>query len=84
MRPGPHGMMMARNMPEKFLNTGAAGFDNATSIPARPGNLAQAAAAIRAWEQAHPPAKVYTNQDIDRIHQQDANRPATQIPPAKQ
>jgi hypothetical protein len=77
-------MMMARNMPEKFLNTGAAGFDNATSIPARPGNLAQAAAAIRAWEQAHPAAKVYTNQDIDRIHQQDANRPATQIPPAKQ
>jgi hypothetical protein len=87
--PGPHGMMphemiMARNMPEKFMNTGAAAFENASSISPRPENLAQAAAAIRAWEQGHPPVKVYTNQDIDRIHQQDANRPTTQIPPPKQ
>jgi hypothetical protein len=83
--PGPHGMMMARNAPQTmFLNTGAAAFDDAHAIPARPENLAQAAKAIRAWEQAHPPAKVYTNQDIDRIHQQDANRPETAIPTPKQ
>jgi hypothetical protein len=76
--------MMAENEPHRFLNTGAAVFNDAHAIPSEPENLAAAAAAIRAWEQAHPPAKVYTNQDIDRIHQQDANRPQTQIPPAKQ
>lgn len=89
MQPGPRGMMphqmiMARNMPEKFLNTGAAVFNHASGVSAQPENLAQAARDIRAWGQAHPPAKVYTNQDIDRIHQQDASRPVTQIPPAKQ
>ncbi|HKC70986.1 MAG TPA: hypothetical protein VKB60_05140 [Terriglobales bacterium] len=82
--PGPHGMMMARNAPQTiFLNSGAAVFD-AHAIPAAPENLAQAAKAIRTWEQAHPPAKVYTNQDIDRIHQQDASRPETAIPAPKQ
>jgi hypothetical protein len=82
---GPHGTMMAHNAPQQvFLNTGAAEFNDAHSIPARPENLAQAAKAIRAWEQAHPPAKVYTNQDVDRIHQQDASRPETAIPAPKQ
>lgn len=83
--PRPHGMMMAGNAPQTiFLNTGAAVFENAYAIPVAPENLAQAAKAIRAWEQAHPPAKVYTNQDIDRIHQQDAGRPETAIPAPKQ
>lgn len=83
--PGPHGMMMARNAPHQmFLNTGAGVFDNAYPIPVAPENLAQAAKDIRAWEQAHPPAKVYTNQDVDRIHQQDASRPETAIPAPKQ
>lgn len=85
VRPGPHGMMMAHNAPQTiFLNTGAAVFDNAYGIPVTPENLAQAAKDIRAWEQAHPPAKVYTNQDIDRLHQQDASRPETAIPAPKQ
>lgn len=80
-----HGMMMARNAPHQmFLNTGAAVFDDAHAIPVAPENLAQAAKNIRAWEQAHPPAKVYTNQDVDRIHQQDASRPETAIPAPKQ
>ncbi|HEV2118298.1 MAG TPA: hypothetical protein VGR48_19835 [Terriglobales bacterium] len=84
-RPRPHGMMMAHNAPQTiFLNTGAAVFDNAYGIPVTPENLAQAAKDIRAWEQAHPPAKVYTNQDVDRIHQQDASRPETAIPAPKQ
>jgi hypothetical protein len=84
-RPVRHDMMMARNAPQTiFLNTGAAVFDNAYPIPAAPENLAQAAKAIHAWEQAHPSAKVYTNQDIDRIHQQDASRPETAIPAPKQ
>jgi len=83
--PRPHGMMMARNAPQTiFLNTGAAVFDDAHAIPVAPENLAQAAKAIRSWEQAHPPAKVYTNQDVDRIHQQDASRPETAIPAPKQ
>jgi hypothetical protein len=83
--PRPHGMMMARNAPQTiFLNTGAAVFDDAHAIPVQPENLAQAAKDIRAWEQAHPPAKVYTNQDIDRIHQQDTSRPETAIPAPKQ
>ena len=83
--PARHGMMMARNAPQTiFLNTGAAVFDNAYAIPVAPDNLAQAAKAIRGWEQAHPPAKVYTNQDVDRIHQQDASRPETAIPAPKQ
>ena len=83
--PRPHGMMMAHNAPQTiFLNTGAAVFDNAYGIPVAPENLAQAAKDIRAWEQAHPPAKVYTNQDVDRIHQQDASRPETAIPAPKQ
>ena len=85
VRPRPHGMMMAHNAPQTiFLNTGAAVFDNAYGIPVAPENLAQAAKDIRAWEQAHPPAKVYTNQDIDRLHQQDASRPETAIPAPKQ
>jgi hypothetical protein len=84
MHPEPQEVMMAHNMPQRFLNTGAAVFDNAYSIPAPPENLAQAAAAMRAWEQAHPASKVYTNQDIDRIHQQDATRPETAIPAPKQ
>ena len=80
-----HGMMMAHNAPQTiFINTGAAEFDNAYGIPVPPEDLAQAAKNIRTWEQAHPPAKVYTNQDIDRIHQQDANRPETAIPAPKQ
>jgi hypothetical protein len=84
-RPRQHGIMMARNAPRQvFLNTGAGVFDNAYPIPFAPENLAQAAKAIRAREQAHPPAKVYTNQDIDRIHQQDASRPETAIPAPKQ
>lgn len=85
VRRGPRGRMMARNAPQTiFLNTGAAVFDNAYGIPVPPENLAQAAKNIRAWEQAHPPAKVYTNQDIDRVHQQDASRPETAIPAPKQ
>ncbi|HLX73452.1 MAG TPA: hypothetical protein VKR26_01890 [Terriglobales bacterium] len=85
VRGGPHGMMMAHNAPQTiFVNTGAAVFDNAYGIPVPPENLAQAAKNIRTWEQAHPPAKVYTNQDIDRIHQQDANRPETAIPAPRQ
>lgn len=85
VRRGPHGMMMAHNAPQTiFMNTGAASFDNAYGIPVPPQNLAQAAKNIRTWGQAHPPAKVYTNQDIDRIHQQDANRPETAIPTPKQ
>lgn len=85
VRRGPQGMMMAHNAPQTiFMNTGAAAFDNAYGIPVPPENLAQAAKNIRTWEQAHPPAKVYTNQDIDRIHQQDANRPETAIPTQKQ
>ncbi|MGE5204395.1 MAG: hypothetical protein ACM3PW_02190 [Chlamydiota bacterium] len=84
-RPVRHRMIMARNAPQTvFLNPGAAVFDNAYAIPAAPDNLAQAAQQIRAWGQAHPPVKVYTNQDIDRIHQQDASRPETAIPAPKQ
>lgn len=83
--PRPRGMMMARNAPQTiFLNTGAAVFDDAHAIPVAPEDLARAAKDIRVWEQAHPPAKVYTNQDIDRIHQQDASRPETAIPAPKQ
>ena len=78
------GMTMARNEAPALINTGAAVFDDAHRIPVRPEDLARAAAASRAWEQAHPAKRVYTNQDVDRIHQQEANRPATQIPPAKQ
>lgn len=83
---GHREIMMARNRPREatFLNTGAAVFNYAHSIPVAPENLAQAAKNIRAWQQAHPPAKVYTNQDIDRVHQQDLNRPQTAIPTEKQ
>ena len=83
---GHREIMMARNRPREatFLNTGAAVFNYAYSIPVAPENLAQAAKSIRARQQAHPPAKVYTNQDIDRVHQQDLNRPQTAIPTEKQ
>jgi hypothetical protein len=82
---GPHGRMMADNMPRMMINTGAAQFDDAYSIPVPPENLAQAAAAIRAWEKAHPATRTYTNQDIDRLHQQQTNQPVNQLPqPPKQ
>lgn len=84
MRRGGQGNMMTRNEHQEMLNTGAAVFDNAYSIPAAPENLVEAAAEIRAWERAHPASKVYTNQDIDRIHQQEANRPVNQMPQPKQ
>lgn len=84
MRGGGQGNMMTRNEHQEMLTTGAAVFDNAYSIPAAPENLVEAAAEIRAWERAHPASKVYTNQDIDRIHQQEANRPVNQMPQPKQ
>ena len=79
---GPQTIMMARNMPQVMINTGAAEFDNAYSIPVAPENLAQAAAQSRAWQSAHPTTRTYTNQDIDRLHQQDANQPVNQAPQA--
>lgn len=79
---GPQTIMMARNMPQMMINTGAAEFNNAYSIPVAPENLAQAAAQSRAWQQAHPTTRTYTNQDIDRLHQQDANQPVNQAPQA--
>ena len=81
---GPRGVMMARNMRPEFINTGAAQFNDAYSIPVPPENLALAAAESRAWERAHPATRVYTNQDIDRLHQQQANQPPTQAPQPKQ
>lgn len=80
----PHGVMMARNMSQAMINTGAAQFDDAYSIPVPPENLAQAAAESRAWQRAHPASRVYTNQDIDRLHQQQANQPVNQAPQPKQ
>lgn len=79
---GPQTIMMARNMPQMMINTGAADFDGAYSMPVPPENLARAAAQCRAWEQAHPATRTYTNQDIDRLHQQDANQPVNQAPQA--
>ena len=79
---GPQTIMMARNMPQMIINTGAAEFNNAYSIPVPPEDLAQAAAQSRAWQRAHPTTRTYTNQDIDRLHQQEANQPMNQAPQA--
>jgi hypothetical protein len=85
MHGGPQEMMMAKNEHHReMLNTGASVFDNAYAIPAAPENLAEAAKQIRAQRMTQPPSKVFTNQDIERLRQQDANRPQTPIPPAKQ